>query len=77
MATHSGTLAWKIPWTRGAWWAIVHGVAKSQTQMSDFILALSLRFLKWFAIPFSSGPRFVRTLHHDPSVLGDPTWHGS
>ena len=21
-------------------------------------------------IPFSSGPHFVRTLHHDPSVLG-------
>ena len=27
------------------------------------------RVLKWFAIPFSSGPRFVRILHHDPSVL--------
>ena len=22
------------------------------------------------AIPFSSGPRFVKTLHHEPSVLG-------
>ena len=20
MATHSSILAWKIPWTRGAWW---------------------------------------------------------
>ena len=29
--------------------------------------------LKWFAIPFSSGPRFVKTLHRDPSILGDPT----
>ena len=29
-----------------------------------------------FAIPFSSGSHFVRTLHHDPSVLGGPTWHG-
>ena len=28
---------------------------------------LKARILKWFAIPFSSGPRFVRTLHHDPS----------
>ena len=27
MATHSNILAWEIPWT-GAWWAIVHGVAK-------------------------------------------------
>ena len=34
----------------------VHGVLKA-------------RILKWFAIPFSSEPRFVRTLHHDPSVL--------
>ena len=28
---------------------------------------LKARILKWFAIPFSSGPRFVRPLHHDPS----------
>ena len=33
--------------------------------------------LKWFDIPFSSGPHFVRTLHHDLSVLGGHTWHGS
>ena len=31
MATHSSILAWRIPWTRGAWWATVHEVAKSQT----------------------------------------------
>ena len=42
----------------------VHGVLKA-------------RILKWFAIPFSSGPCFVRTLHHEPSILGGPTWHGS
>ena len=28
---------------------------------------LEARILKWFAIPFSSGPRLVRTLHLDPS----------
>ena len=38
---------------------------------------LKARILKWFAIPFFSGPCFARTLHHDPSVLGGPTWHGS
>ena len=38
---------------------------------------LKARILKWFAILFSSGPRFIRTLHHDPSILGSPTWHGS
>jgi len=31
MATHSSILAWRIPMDRGAWWAIVHGVAKSWT----------------------------------------------
>ena len=31
MATHSSILAWIIPMDRGAWWTIVHGVAKSQT----------------------------------------------
>ena len=35
----------------------VHGVLKA-------------RILTWFAIPFSSGPRFVRTLHRNPSILG-------
>ena len=38
--------------------------------------ALKARILKWFAIPFSSGPHFVRTLHHDQSILDGPTWHG-
>ena len=33
MATHSGILAYAIPWT-GAWWATVHGVPKSQTQLT-------------------------------------------
>ena len=35
----------------------VHGVLKART-------------LKWFAIPFSSGLHFVRTLHNDLSILG-------
>ena len=32
MATHSSILAWIIPMGRGAWWATVHGVTKSQPQ---------------------------------------------
>ena len=31
VAAHSSTLAWRIPKDRGAWWATVYGVAKSQT----------------------------------------------
>ena len=42
----------------------VHGVLKA-------------RILKWFAIPFSSGPHFVRALYHDPPILGGPTQQGS
>ena len=39
---------------------IVHGVLKA-------------RMLKWFAIPLSSGPWFIRTFHHDLSILGGAT----
>ena len=35
MATHSSILAWTISMDRGAWWATVHEVAKSQTRLSD------------------------------------------
>ena len=35
MATHSSILSWRIPMDRGAWQATVHGVAKSQTRLSN------------------------------------------
>ena len=35
MATHSSILAWRTPMDRGAWWAIVQGVAKSWTELSN------------------------------------------
>ena len=44
---------------------------------SSVHVILQARILEWGAIPFSRGSHFVRTLHHDPSVLGGPTWHGS
>ena len=34
MATHSSILAWRVPWTEEP--GGVHGVAKSQTRLSDF-----------------------------------------
>ena len=39
MATHFSILAWRIPMDRGAWWATVHGVAKSWTWLSDLSTA--------------------------------------
>ena len=32
-ATHFSILAWRIFMDRGAWWATVHSVAKSRTQL--------------------------------------------
>ena len=33
MATHSSTLAWRIPMETGAWWATVNGFTKSRTRL--------------------------------------------
>ena len=33
MATHSSVLAWRIPGTGGAWWAVVYGVTQSWTRL--------------------------------------------
>ena len=35
IATHSSILAERIPMDRGAWQATVHGVAKSQSRLSN------------------------------------------
>ena len=46
MATHSSILAWRIPWIGGAWWATVHGVAKSWTRLSDLTFNFQLSSLE-------------------------------
>ena len=45
MATHSRILAWKNPMNGGAWWATVHGVAKSQTRLSNFTFTFTWAFV--------------------------------
>ena len=59
-ATRSSILAWRIPWTeelgglsclenpmdREAWWAAVHGVAKSRTRLSDFTFSFHFHALE-------------------------------
>ena len=44
MAPHSSTLAWKMD--GGAWSAAVHGVARSQTQLSNFIFTFHFHALE-------------------------------
>ena len=46
MATHSSTLDLKNPMDGGAWWAAVHGVTKSQSQLSDFTLTFHFHALE-------------------------------
>ena len=42
MATHSNILAWENAMNRGAWWATVHGVMKSEAGLSCFHLTSTL-----------------------------------
>ena len=51
MATHSSTLAWK---GGGAWWAVVHGVVKSQTRLSNFPFTFHFHALEKEMAPHSS-----------------------
>ena len=46
MAPYSSTLAWKIPWTEEPGRPAVHGVAKSQTGLSDFTFTFHFHALE-------------------------------
>ena len=55
MATHSSTLALKIPWVEEPGRLQSHGVAKSQTRLSDFtftrlssLISLDIYFQRLF-----------------------------
>ena len=70
---HSFPVAYWVPTDQGS-------LSFSVISFCLFILFMGFsrqEYFKWFAIPFFSEPRFVRTLHHDLSILGGPTWHGS
>ena len=69
MATHSSTLAWKIPW-RGGWQAAVHGVTRSRTRLSDFTFTFMHWRRKWQPTPvFLPGESQGRG-----SLVGCPLW---
>ena len=55
MATHSSTLAWKIPWTEEA---TVHGVSKSRTRLSDFTMYFT-KYKRYFSPLFSETNPFI------------------
>ena len=58
MATHSNILAWKNHMDRRSWQAIVHGVAKSRTQLSS-----EIHGIQW-SITKESFFQASTTIHH-------------
>ena len=80
MATHSSVLAWRIPGTRepgGLLSLGSHRVGHDWSDLAAAAAATEARILEWFAIASSYGPRFLRTLHYDLSILGGSAQHGS
>ena len=54
MAPHSSTLGLVNPKDGGAWWAVVHGVSKSWTQLSDFTFTFHFPALEKEMVTHSS-----------------------
>ena len=53
MATRSSILDWRIPMDRGAWWATVHGVAKSWTIYRTLIRYIICTYFSHSVVVFS------------------------
>ena len=53
MATHTSTLAWKIPWAEEPGRLQSHGVTKSRTRLSDFTFTFHFHALKKEMAPLS------------------------
>ena len=51
---------------RGAWWATVHGVAKSQTQLSDLIINWSIHFKCMY--------NWTKSQHYCYKIKTAPPW---
>ena len=66
LATHINILAWRILMGRGAWWARVHGVAKSHTRLSMSDAKHSTAHYPSTSMPSAVGHVYIRihlTLH--------------
>ena len=75
MATYSRILAWEDPMGRGAWWSTVHGVAKTQTQLSDYTTTTTIGPRRWCSIRASKEKFQLYTVsltygqnHHSPKM---------
>jgi len=62
---HSSALAWKIPWTEEPERATVHGVAKSQTRLSDHTTTSFLERLYYTAATYLH----TRLMSEDQAII--------
>ena len=69
MAPHSSSLAWKNPMDGGAWWAAVHGAAKSRTRLSDFPFTFHFHELEKEMATHSSVPAWRISEMGEPGGL--------
>ena len=69
MSPSASTLAWKNPMDGGAWWAAVHGVAKSQARLSDFTFTFHFHALEKEMATHSSVLAWRIPVTEEPSGL--------
>ena len=68
---------WKLVMNRKAWRAAVHGVAKSQTQLSDWTNQPEVRSSKWVSMGSNEGVSKAVLGFPDGSVVKNPPADGS
>ena len=68
MATHSSILAWKTPVDRGAWWAAVHGVTKSQVWLYSTLGSTPGLLLLFAFTSFINLWKYVLVGYHAPAT---------
>ena len=73
MATHSSSIAWRISMDRGAWWAMVHGVAKVRHDWSDLEHMNALNVSVQFSSVTQSCPTLCDSMNC--STPGLPVYH--
>ena len=70
-----------LHWYPVAYWAPTNLGSSSFSVLYFCLFILLMGFSRqeyWSGLPFPSPVEwhYVRPLHHDPSILGGPTWHG-
>ena len=71
MATHSSILAWRIPWTEGAWYRVAKGLTQLK-RLSRYTQTYGEDWVPWW-LSREESARQCRRLGFDPWV-GKISW---